>query len=286
MIEGYAIDLGGTKTAVARVVAGGVEARLQVPTNGQASVNEQIDVMAGLLGKLGFQTDTRLGVAVAGRVDAAGRWQAVNSRTLSQIGGECLLECLLERFGSNVNVMNDAAAAALAEATLGAGAGVDHFGYLTVSTGVGGGIVLNGRAVQSKNGLAGHLGFVSSPLGTELCGSGRHGTVESTASGRAIALASGTEDAKAAFEADTPFSRAAIDRSAAAIARLCADLNAIFGLDRVALGGSVGLAPGYLQRVLSNLESDPELFRVPIVPAALGHDSALLGVLLKEGATS
>ena len=283
MIEGYAIDLGGTKTAVARLVAGRVEARLQVPTNGQASVKEQVDVMAELLGKLGFQTDTRLGVAVAGRIDEAGRWQAVNSRTLSQIGGENLLECLVERFGANVNVMNDAAAAALAEATLGAGAGVDHFAYLTVSTGVGGGIVLNGRAVQSKNGLAGHLGFVSSPLGTEPCGSGRHGTMESTASGRAIALAAGTEDAKAAFEADTPFSRAAIDRSAAAIARLCADLNAIFGLDRVALGGSVGLAPGYLQRVLSNLETEPELFRVPIVPAALGHDSALLGVLLKEG---
>ncbi len=266
MIEGYAIDLGGTKTAVARVIAGRVDARLQAPTNGDATISQQIDVMAELLGKLGFQTGDKLGVAVAGRVDAAGRWQAVNALTLSQIG-----------------VMNDAAAAALAEAKLGAGKGVDHFAYITVSTGVGGGIVLNGRPVQSTNGLAGHLGFVSSPLGRDLCGSGRTGTVESTASGRAIARAAETADAKAAFEADTPLARAAIDRSATAIARLCADLNAIFGLDRVALGGSVGLAPGYLQRVLSNLETEPELFRVAVVPAALGHDSALLGVLLTKG---
>ncbi|MFK0383555.1 ROK family protein [Agrobacterium sp. NPDC090273] len=283
MIEGYAIDLGGTKTAVARVIAGRVDARLQAPTNGDATISQQIDVMAELLGKLGFQTGDKLGVAVAGRVDAAGRWQAVNARTLSQIGGENLLESLRHRFGNNVSVMNDAAAAALAEAKLGAGKGVDHFAYLTVSTGVGGGIVLNGRPVQSTNGLAGHLGFVSSPLGRDLCGSGRTGTVESTASGRAIARAAETADAKAAFEADTPLARAAIDCSAAAIARLCADLNAIFGLDRVALGGSVGLAPGYLQRVLSNLETEPELFRVAVVPAALGHDSALLGVLLTKG---
>ncbi len=283
MIEGYAIDLGGTKTAVARVIASRVEARLQAPTNGDATISQQIDVMSELLGKLGFQTGDKLGVAVAGRVDAAGRWQAVNARTLSQIGGENLLESLRHRFGNNVSVMNDAASAALAEAKLGAGKGVDHFAYLTVSTGVGGGIILNGRPVQSTNGLAGHLGFVSSPLGRDLCGSGRTGTVESTASGRAIARAAETADAKAAFETDTPFARAAIDRSAAAIARLCADLNAIFGLDRVALGGSVGLAPGYLQRVLSNLETEPELFRVAVVPAALGHDSALLGVLLTEG---
>jgi N-acylmannosamine kinase len=282
MIEGYAVDLGGTKTAVARIVAGRVEERLQVLTKGHASVDAQIDVMAELLEQLGFQTGARLGVAVAGRVDATGRWQAVNSRTLSGIGGDSLLDRLRDRFGGNVNVMNDAAAATLAEAKLGAGIGADHFAYLTVSTGVGGGVILDGRLVQSRNGLAGHVGFVSSPLGTALCGSGRHGTVESTASGRAISLAAGTEDAKAAFEAGTGSARAAIDRSAATIARLCADLNSIFGLDRIAIGGSIGLAPGYLPRVVSSLELEPELFRVPVVPAALGHDSALLGALLEE----
>lgn len=283
MIAAYAIDLGGTKTAAARIVAGQIETRLQAQTDGNGSIDQQIDVMAELLEKIGFQNGARLGVAVAGRVDAAGHWRAVNAQTLSQIDGKNLLESLRERFGNNVTVMNDAAAAALAEAKIGAGKGVDHFAYLTISTGVGGGVILHGRAVQSKNGLAGHLGFISSPFGTDLCGSGRHGTVESTASGRAIARAAMTEDAKAAFTANTPHAHAAIDRSAAAIAKLCADLNAIFGLDRIALGGSIGLAPGYLQSVLSHLEMEPELFRVAVVPAVLGHDSALFGVLLNEG---
>ncbi|SFD35696.1 ROK family protein, partial [Tropicimonas isoalkanivorans] len=70
---------------------------------------------------------------------------------------------------------------------------------------------------------------------------------------------------------------------AASIARLCADLTAIFGLDRIAVGGSVGLADGYLPRVAGYLGKEPELFRVPLVPARLGQDSALLGALLPEG---
>lgn len=286
MIEGYAVDLGGTKTAVARIVAGRVEDRLQVLTKGHACVATQIDVMAEMLTHLGFRTGARLGVAVAGRIDAAGRWHAVNTSTLTDIGGDILLDRLFERFGGNVNLMNDAAAATLAEAKIGAGAGADHFAYLTVSTGVGGGVILDGRLLQSKNGLAGHVGFMSSPFGKALCGSGRNGTVESTASGRAISRSAGTEDAKTAFEAGTAAALAAIELSAASIAKLCADLNSIFGLDRVAIGGSVGLAAGYLERVLASLELEPELFRVPVVPAALSQDSALLGALLVEGDTT
>ena len=75
----------------------------------------------------------------------------------------------------------------------------------------------------------------------------------------------------------------AIERSAGAIARLCADLQAIFGLDRIAVGGSVGLAQGYLPRILDHLSGEPPLFQVELVPAELGHDSALLGALLPEG---
>lgn len=283
MISGFAIDLGGTKTAAARIVDGRIEQHLQVSTDGDADFEEQLNVMAELLSSLGFKSGSKLGVAVAGRVDAAGNWHAVNTRTLSQIGGQNLLQRLNERFGNKVCVMNDAQAAALAEAKLGAGLGAEHFAYLTVSTGVGGGVVLRGRPVLSRNGLAGHLGFVSSPHGTALCGSGRKGTVEATASGKAIAFYAQTTDAKAAFESGSGLAQEAIERSAAAIATLCADLNAIFGLDKIAIGGSVGLAAGYLDRVRRHLATEPELFGLPVMPAELGQNSALLGVLLSEG---
>lgn len=283
MIEGFAVDLGGTKTAAARILAGRIEDRLQAPTDGQAGFLAQIESMAALLDRLGYRPGTRLGVAVAGRVDASGRWQAVNAGTLTGIAGAPLLDRLRDRFGTEIMLRNDAAAATLAEARLGAGRGAERFGYLTVSTGVGGGVVLGGRLLASRDGLAGHIGFVSSPFGDDPCGSGRRGTVESVAAGRAIALAAGTEDARAAFAAGTPRAAAAIERSAGAIARLCADLQAIFGLDRIAIGGSVGLAQGYLPRILDHLSGEPPLFQVELVPAELGHDSALLGALLPEG---
>ncbi|MFV0358549.1 ROK family protein [Tropicimonas sp.] len=279
MTDGFAVDLGGTKTALARIAAGRIEARLQFPTDRLAGISEQIDILARHLGQMGFRRDDRLGVAVSGRVDAAGNWYAVNSETLPQIGGEPLLGILRTSFGRNVSLMNDAAAAALAEATLGAGAGAGHFAYLTVSTGVGGGVVLDGRLLNSRNGLAGHVGFLSSPHGDACCGSGRTGTVESIASGRAIARLAGTGDSREAFASRSVRALAAIDRSAMAIARLCADLNAIFGLDRIAVGGSVGLAAGYLPRVSAHLDREPSLFRVPLVPATLGQNSALLGAI-------
>lgn len=282
MITGFSVDLGGTKTAAARIENGRVLQREQIPTEGLAGLDRQIAEMSVLLERLGYRNGERLGVAVAGRVDAEGRWQAVNADTLPGIGGEPLLQRLRETFGQAVNVINDAAAATLAEAVLGAGQGAEHFAYLTVSTGVGGGVVLDGKLVQSRNGLAGHVGFMSSLFGQNVCGSGRYGTVESVASGRAIAVAAGTPDARTAFELNTEQGRAAIDRSIAAIARLCADLTAIFGLDRIALGGSVGLATGYLAGVSARLEHEPPLFRVPVVQATLGHDSALLGALLPQ----
>lgn len=282
MSRGFAVDLGGTKIAAARIEDGRIVHRHQADTDGKAGLDAQIAAMADLLAQLGYAPGDRLGVVVAGRVDAEGRWQAVNAATLPGIGGVPLLDRLRDRFGGDITVGNDAAAAALAEARLGAGKSVEHFAYLTVSTGVGGGVVLGDRLLASRNGLAGHVGFVSSPLGDDRCGSGRRGTVESTASGRAIAAAAGTGDARAAFAADTDRARTAIDRSAAAVARLCADLTSIFGLDRVAIGGGVGLAEGYLPRVRAHLAAEPPLFRVEVVPASLGHDSALLGALLTD----
>lgn len=280
MIAGFAVDLGGTKTAAARIEDARIIARAQVPTDRQAGLDGQVEAMAALLHGLGFRRGDRLGVAVAGRVEAAGSWAAVNAGTLPGIGGVPLLGRLREAFGPGVSLRNDAAAAALAEARMGAGQGAAHFAYLTVSTGVGGGVVLDGRLLESANGLAGHVGFMSSPLGQDPCGSGRVGTVESVASGRAIAAAAGTADARAAFAADSAKARAAIARSAAAVARLCGDLTALFGLDRIALGGGIGLAEGYLDAVRARLGEEPPLFRVPLVPAQLGHDSALLGALM------
>ncbi len=279
-IDGFAVDLGGTKIAAARVERGVVVGRVQRVTNGAADLTAQLDTMEALLAELGFQHGERLGVAVAGRVDRDGNWHAVNTATLSAIVATPLGAGLKARFGDGSLAINDAAAAAFAEYGLGAGRGAHNFAYVTVSTGVGGGLVLNGRLVDSGNGLAGHIGFASSPYGKSLCGSGRLGTVESVAGGRAIAAAAGLPDAKAVFASDPD--HPAIVTSAQAVARLIADLTAVLGLDCVAVGGSIGLAPGYMDKVSDALATEPELFRPRLAKAELGNDSGLVGALLRS----
>lgn len=285
-VSGFAVDLGGTKTAAARIEEGQVVARLQTATDAGADMDLQVDAIAGLLSELGYDPGEPLGVAVTGRVDRQGDWHAINTGTLRGISAAPLGATLRRRFGPKAHCANDAAAAALAEARLGAGRGAYNFAFITVSTGVGGGLVLGGRLLDSANGLAGHVGFAGSRFGDQRCGSGRMGTVESVAGGRAIAAAAGLPDARSVFEHGG--FEAIIDRSAAAVAGLIGDLTAILGLDRVAVGGSIGLAPNYLTRVLNHVEAEPALFRPEIVPAQLTHDSGLVGALLmaQEAGTS
>lgn len=276
--SGFAIDLGGTKTAAARIRNGKVVARLQKPTDADAGWQTQIDILSTMLADLGHRHGDPLGAAVAGRIDAEGNWHAVNPDTLRAITAAPLQAALRERFGPGARAANDAAAAALAEARFGAGQNAHNFAYVTVSTGVGGGLILGGRLIDSTTGLAGHVGFMSSRLGTGEGGSGRVGTVESVAGGRALAAAAGLSTARAVFE-HGGYDQV-IDRSAAAVATLIADLTAVLGLDCVAIGGSIGLATGYRERVLTHLDSEPALFRPCVLPASLDHDSGLIGALL------
>ncbi|CTQ33550.1 ROK family protein [Jannaschia rubra] len=285
-LDGFAVDLGGTKLAAARIARGIVVERLQAPTDGAARPETQVAAIGGLLDRLGHDPGAHLGVAVAGRIDDAGRWHAVNSGTLRTIAGFPLAEALRRDVGP-ATCLNDASAAALAEARFGAGRDSASFAYLTVSTGIGGGLVVGGRLLESANGLAGHVGFVSSRRAEGLCGSGRTATVEAVAGGRAIAAAALRDghpaaDARAVFDAASAgadWAERIVARSAEAVALLIGDLTTILGLDTVAIGGSIGLAPGYLDRLASALAREPTLFRPRIAAAELGHDAPLIGAL-------
>ncbi|WP_341862316.1 ROK family protein [Gymnodinialimonas sp. 57CJ19] len=285
-LTGFAADLGGTKTAAARIEGGQVVDRRVVTTDPDADPDAQIAAIADQLTHLGYSNDAPLGVAVAGRVDRAGIWHAVNQGTLTAVQNVPLASMLTARLGS-ATCLNDAAAAALAEGVFGSGSQSENFAYLTVSTGVGGGLVIANRLLSSSNGLAGHIGFVSSRLARGPCGSGRMATVESIAGGRGIAAAAAASghkntDARAVFAAadeGLDWADRIIETSAAAVAALIGDLTAILGLDTVAMGGSIGLAPGYIHRVQSVLREEPILFRPQLVHAELGHDGPLIGAL-------
>lgn len=285
-LTGFAVDLGGTKIAAARIEAGHVVERLLAPTDAAADPQAQITAIRTLLERLGHSNGAPLGVAVAGRVDSAGAWHAVNRGTLPAILGFPLQQALARDLGA-ATCLNDAAAAAFAEGLFGAGCSSDSFAYLTVSTGVGGGLVIANRLISSANGLAGHVGFASSSLASGPCGCGRMATVESIAGGRGIAAAaaaSGHEgiDARAVFAAAAEgkdWADRIVATSARAVAVLIGDMTAILGLDTVALGGSIGLAPDYINRTRAALCDEPDLFRPRLVHAELGHDAPLIGAL-------
>jgi N-acylmannosamine kinase len=291
-LHGFAADIGGTKTAVARIEAGRIVARDIAPTDCSLDLAGQLDRLARLLGAVGYAAGAPLGVAVAGLLSREGRWSAVNRATFPAISDAPLADALRARFGV-ASCLNDALAATLAEHRFGAGRGCRDFVYLTVSTGVGGGIVADGRLATGRRGLAGHFGFSSARAGRDACGSGRLGTVESVASGRAIEAAAAAHgaglsprDVFAAAAAGQHWAAAIIDRAAETMATLCADICAILDPERIALGGGVGAAPGFLSTVERFLAREPALFVADLKPAALGADAPLFGALASADGSS
>lgn len=285
--SGVAVDLGGTKIAATRVDHGKIGRVVQAKTDSNAGAEHQVEAIMALLNELELRSGERVGVALSGRVSSDGVWHAVNTDTLKGVSAAPIRNLLMERLGRDVIVENDAIAAAYGEYIAGVGQGISSFGFITVSTGVGGGIVLDGEPLRSKRGMAGHMGFTTSRIATQICGSGRAQTVESIAGGRAIAALAEMKghsglDAKAVFDQHLlgqSWASALIEQSATAVAELCANLVALLDLERIAIGGSIGLAKGYLELVQQALQNEPVLFRPDVVRTALGADSAHIGVL-------
>ena len=129
---------------------------------------------------------------------------------------------------------------------------------------------------------------MSSTAGTSLCGGGRSNSVESNAEDRAIARATHDAghpdtDARAVFAAAAQgeaWAETIIDRSAHAIAWLCANLTALLEPECIAIGGDIGLTSGYLARVRAHLAAEPALFQTELAAANLAGDGPLLGPLV------
>ena len=286
-LSGLSVDFGGTKISAARVINGTVEQYVECKTDGDAPIETQIQQITRLLDQLSINANDKVGLALAGKITKQGVWQAVNSKTLSDITDVPLKKIIQKTLARNVNIQNDATAAMVGEYLVGAAKNHNRAAFITVSTGVGGGIILEGKPVVSDNGLAGHIGFTTSRIATSKCGRGRLQTVESIASGNALAKIAqenghSVRNGKQVFEAHLAgelWATNIVTQSANAIAELCANLNTILGLDIIAIGGSVGLADGYLNLVEQALQKEPKIFRPKLVRAKLGREAALIGIL-------
>lgn len=184
-----------------------------------------------------------------------------------------------------VELANDADLAAVGEATFGAGRDHADVVYLTVSTGIGAGVVLGGRLVRGRR-SAGEIGHTV--LDASALRNGQPATLEELGAGPALERlarqvgsdVSGAEVVRRALDGDAR-AAAILDDVAEAVALGVGNLALCFAPDAVVLGGGLGLAPGFLARVVTALHArarpafDPD--SLVVVAAALGDDAGLAG---------
>jgi len=188
------VDIGGTNMSAAVVQAsdGAVVAHETIAT---LSIQGADDGMRRLLAcidrvvqraPVGWDAIAGIGVGCTGPLDIA-RGLIQNPFTLPGWDDLPIVPMLAAAFDKPVLLLNDAHAAALGEHQIGAGRGTQHMIYLTISTGIGSGLILDGRLYQGRRGLAGEVGHHAIALDGIPCYCGRHGCWEMYASGPAIA---------------------------------------------------------------------------------------------------
>jgi glucokinase len=224
-----ALDVGATKAAAARVTPDGeVLDRASVPTGGG---DDPFPRIADMLRRV--QGDAEVcGIGTAGPMTVAGeRISPVNLHAWRDFP---LRERVAEVTGLPTSLDGDAKALALAEGRFGAAAGVDRYVAMVVSTGVGGGIVLDGRLLDGGAGNAGHIGHIVVEPDGRPCGCGGRGCLEGEVSGRAIAEVTGRPPADAPAEVRERCGRL-VGRAVASVANLL-DLRLAVVSGSVALG--------------------------------------------------
>ena len=187
------IDIGGTGTKIGIVDARGkILARDEsIATNAYPTFEEYINAINEVIGRLIRITDSEgkiRGIGVGAPDSNFYTGNIEHAFNLPWKGVLPLAKMLSERSGIPVRVTNDANAAAIGEMTYGTAKGMKNFIVITLGTGVGSGIVINGELVYGSDGFAGELGHVTMVRGEEgrLCGCGRKGCLEAYCSATGV----------------------------------------------------------------------------------------------------
>ena len=307
-----AIDLGGTQIRAAHLAPDlTVSVRRAVPTQGDDGPDTVIDRMCDLSAQVlddarraGLPAPAGIGISSPGPLDP---WRGIVVLPPNLPGWVDVP--LVERFERALTLPTflerDTNVALMAEWRYGAARGAEHAIYITISTGIGGGIVANGRPLQGPDNTAGEIGHTTVELDGPLCGDGMPGHVEAIGSGTAIArdgrsllergeapilaqlAASGRRvDAAlvgAAADAGDAACRAIYDRAYVAIGALCASLVMSLNPEVIVIGGSIAEHRPELLEV-ARREIDRRAFpgparRVRLVPPRFTDDVSLIGSL-------
>jgi glucokinase len=301
--EAIGLDVGGTKINAFRVARDGTIAERSsspTPADDEAAT---LSTMVELARSLTTPDVTAIGVGAAGLVDAKeGVLRFAPNLAWRNLP---IAERMRDALGLPCQVDNDASMAAYGEFRFGAGRGYRHLLLVTVGTGIGGGIVSDGRLFRGANGFAAEIGHIIVEPGGPLCGCGNRGCWEQVAAGRAIdrmgreeareqkhsilrRLAGGDPDevtgelvTQAAREGDEA-ARGILVEAGRRLGQGIAGLVNVLDPQVVVVGGGAIVAGDLLldparAAYLDAVEAPEHRRRVPIVPAELGNDAGAVG---------
>jgi glucokinase len=291
-----AVDIGGTKIAVGVVDdAGRVLAKEETPSQSAGAWPEARERIIGMLHRAARASSrpiSGIGIGSTGPVDPI-RGTFGNLDALPQWSGGAIVEDLSSEFHVPVAMENDADAGALAEASWGAGAGRSCLLYVTVGTGIGGGIILNGRLYRGVDGSHPEFAHQVIEAGGPPCSCGLNGCWESLASGLAMSRwmeAQPEYDGGMGLSARRIYTLAdsgdalaerAVERETFYLGIGLANLVNLFTPDAIILSGSIMKSAGrYLSQVRRVMERGCRfvpLDKVELRLASLGEDANLIG---------
>lgn len=285
-----ALDVGGTKIAVGLVDPSGVlvfEVESPTPRTDAEAVWAVVAELVSSAMAVGGDAVRRVGIASAGPVDVgAGVVSPINLTVWQRFP---LVARMSELTGLPVRLGGDGLCMAMGERLCGAARDAEFLLGIVVSTGVGGGLVLDGAPYDGRTGNAGHVGHVVVDVSGDVCSCGGHGCVETVAAGPhlvrwAVAhgwVGSDARELAAAARAGDAVALEAYARGARALAAMIASVAAVCDLDRVVIGGGVSRAGPLLfdgvREALSSYAGLSFLRELTVVPAALSGSAGLVG---------
>lgn len=298
------LDIGGTKCAALLGIYDGdkieIKEKKVIKTNREEAPYDILDRLCGLIDEISGGKMDAIGISCGGPLDSkAGIVQCPPNLPLWD--DFPIVSILNERYGVPAHLQNDANACALAEWKLGAGKGVDNMVFFTFGTGLGAGLILDGRLYEGTNGMAGEAGHI------RLCengpvGYGKSGSFEGFCSGAGIAQLGFTlaleqyQQGKKPmfFDPELPLGGAnakniadaaeAGDETAIEVYRLCGEylgkgLSVIIDIlnpDRIVLGSifarSTNLLAPAMQKVIEKEALSHSARVCEVVPASLGEN--------------
>lgn len=283
-----AVDLGGTRIRVALVGDGGSVLAREVFSTPQDRPRSVTDAIVAAVRRVSGGSPGAIGVSAAGPLDlAAGAVVAPPNLPHPRVELAAPLEAA---FGVSVTLVNDGRAGALGEHAHGAGRGCRNLVYVTISTGIGGGVIMDGRLLSGRGGNAGEIGHITVETRDGLvCGCGYPNHWEGYCSGRnlprfyAARRESGDPDwdtAEAIFNAARAGEPAAcrfLEAVAVLNARALSTLVVAYDPERIVLDGAVARAQADLLVGPAVELMEEYLPRPEVVMTRLGGDAPLLG---------